>query len=336
MSLKVSVITPSFNQAAFLDATIRSVLAQDYADKEYIIVDGASSDGSLDIIRSHSKDLAWWISESDHGQAEAINKGMLRARGDIVAWINSDDFYLPNAISEAVRIFEESPELGLVFGDALSVDENGAPFNSLIFNDSTFRDLLGFRIICQPAVFMRRDLFIQAGMMEETFHYMLDHHLWLRIGRLAPIRHAPRLWAAARIHAAAKNNAQASGFARETSRVLAWLEENPEYSQYINSDRNYIRGGAYRLEGRYYLDGNDYASSIRYYGKALLYRPAYAMSHWRRIFYAFLGMIRLQRIAGSFIGQKKTGQRRRAQAQARRLLEEHHVDQWPGLRFDTQ
>src|SRR5512142_1845754 len=127
----VSVVTPSYNQAAYLERTLRSVLDQGYADLEYLVVDGASTDGSVDIIRRYADRLAWWTSEKDSGQAEAINKGMQRARGEIVAWLNSDDTYLPGAITAAVRAFVGHPQAVLVYADMRAIDSSGAAINIL-------------------------------------------------------------------------------------------------------------------------------------------------------------------------------------------------------------
>ena len=151
----VSIITPSYNQAKYLEQTIQSVLSQDYPRIEYIVVDGKSKDGSVDIIKRYADKLAYWISEKDKGQADAINKGFARATGEIIAWLNSDDYYLPGAVSAAVKVFEENPEIVLVYGNMLAVDEHGQTFNTLTYNQLTLRDLLCFQIIGQPAVFMR-------------------------------------------------------------------------------------------------------------------------------------------------------------------------------------
>src|SRR4030067_1430794 len=121
----VSIVTPSYNQGHFLEETIRSVLEQDYPHLEYIIVDGGSSDGSREIIRRYSDRLAGWISEPDQGQTDAINKGFARAKGEILAWLNSGESYLPGAVSEAVAFLGSHPEVGMGSGDANLTEETG-------------------------------------------------------------------------------------------------------------------------------------------------------------------------------------------------------------------
>ena len=173
---RVSIVTPSFNQAAFLEETIQSVLSQDYPELDYIVIDGGSTDGSVEIIEQYADRLAYWTSEKDSGQADAINKGLARTTGEIVAWLNSDDTYLPGAIHAAVEALQANPECGLVYGDVLAVDGQGQPTNLIRYEDWGLDGLLQFKIIGQPAVFMRREALAKAGELDTSFHFLLDHH----------------------------------------------------------------------------------------------------------------------------------------------------------------
>jgi len=292
----VSIVTPSYNQAAFLEQTLRSVLAQDYTPIEYLVVDGASTDGSPEIIQRYADHLAWWVSEPDAGQAEAINKGLGRANGEIIAWLNSDDLYLPGAISQAVAILQANPELGLVFGDAITLDVQGKPISKLRFGDWSLAELIRFRIICQPAVFMRRSVLEKAGLLDSSYHMMLDHHLWIRIARLAPVQHAPSLWAAARHHPQAKNVSQSQKFSQETLRILEWMQNQPDLASLVASQRKQVLGGAYRLSARYLLDGGQPGAALRHYWLALLNWPSFALKHWQRMAYATLHLAGIQRL----------------------------------------
>jgi glycosyltransferase involved in cell wall biosynthesis len=161
---------------------------------EYLIVDGGSTDGSLEIIHKYADRLSWWTSEQDRGQADGINKGLHHAKGDIVAWINSDDFYLPGAVTEAVRALQAHPEAGFVYSDLEVVDENGEKINRIHYGHWGLRELMEFRIIGQPTVFMRREVLQQAGYLDESFHFLLDHHLWLRLASLSGMTYIPQLW----------------------------------------------------------------------------------------------------------------------------------------------
>jgi glycosyltransferase involved in cell wall biosynthesis len=333
----VSIITPSYNQADYLDLTIQSVLGQDYPHIEYIIVDGASTDGSVEIIRRHAGRLAWWVSEPDRGQAEAINKGFQRASGEVIAWLNSDDLYLPGAVARAVRALQANPTLGLVYGDALTIDAQGKPLNWLSFGDWGLRELIRFRIICQPAVFMRRAVLERAGHLDPAYHMMLDHHLWIRMAQQAPVQYlgqAGRLapLAAARHHPQAKNTSQPEKFAQETLRVLRWLETQPGLQAAVAQGRRQVNGGAYRLVGRYLLDGGAYAGALRAYGRAFVNWPGYTLKHWHRILYAALSLLGLGKTLDRL--RESETQQQRAQL-VHRLKDDEMIgarlDSWPGI-----
>jgi len=319
----VSVVTPSFNQARFLRDTIRSVIEQDYPNIEYLIVDGGSTDSSVEIIQEYAGRVAWWVSEKDKGQAEAINRGMARANGEIVAWLNSDDLYLPGAVNQAVIALQENPQAGMVFGNAITIDVEGRLLNLLAFPDWGLKDFIGFRIICQPAVFMRRALYEQVRGLDLDYHYMLDHHLWIRLAGLAPVKHITTIWAAARHHAAAKNVAQAEGFGRETMRLLAWMQTQAELVPLIEKNKRQVLAGAHRLNARYLLDGSRPGPALKAYGRALKFDPVYTLHHWHRMVYAFLSLMGIKGLERWYF---------QAQKKRRPVLSgEKGLKNWPGL-----
>src|SRR5258706_15191827 len=123
---RITIVTPSYNQAQYVDATIRSVLEQGYPNLEYIVVDGASTDGSAEVIRRHADRLAWWVSEKDGGQSAALAKGFARATGDVLAWLNSDDLYLPGTLATVARVFPPEPDVGFIYGSRVVIDPGGA------------------------------------------------------------------------------------------------------------------------------------------------------------------------------------------------------------------
>lgn len=201
----VSIVTPSYNQAAFLEETICSVLEQDYEHLEYIIVDGGSTDGSLEIIQKYADRLAWWVSEHDQGQTDAINKGFANAKGEILAWLNSDDTYLDTAISEAVAFLKAHPEVGAVYGDANLIDEQGTVIGKFPSRQTDYQRLMrGYVHIPQQATFFRGSLWKKVGPLDPSFYFAMDYDLWVRLSREAPIKYHPRLWANFRLHGDAK------------------------------------------------------------------------------------------------------------------------------------
>ncbi|MEA3439609.1 MAG: glycosyltransferase family 2 protein [Chloroflexota bacterium] len=325
----ISIITPSYNQAPFLEHTIRSVLAQDCTDLEYIIVDGGSDDGSIDIIKHYQEEIAWWVSEPDEGQADAINKGFLRASGEFVAWLNSDDLYLPGAVNQAVAELRANPELGMVYGDAITIDGEGRPLNRLSFGDWGLLELMSFHIICQPAVFMRRRTLEEAGGLDPTYHYMLDHQLWIRIANIALIKHIANTLATARHHPLAKNVSQPAGFSQETQSLLSWMEKQKELAPILADNRRQILAGAHRLAGRYLLDGGQPAEALSYYSQALLENPVFALKHWHRMIYAILSLLGAGSLANDYYRWKDTQKHRQS------ILQDSPATRnWPGLQLE--
>jgi hypothetical protein len=356
----VSIVTPSYNQAAFLEKTLQSILVQDYPALELLVADGGSGDGSQEIIRSTARRdqrLVWWVSEPDRGQAEAINKGLAQAQGEFVAWLNSDDLYLPGAIRQAVELLQSEPAASFVFGDALSIDVAGRPFNRLRFSHlrsdrPVLEELTRFRILCQPSVFMRRSAVIEAQLepgvyLDPSYHYMLDHQLWIRLARCGDGRYAGssaagavRPWSAARQHPGAKNVALAGGFADETQRLLNWMQNQPDLAGLIEQNRKKTLAGAYRLQGRYLLDGAQPRQALGAYLRALRLWPSFTLQHSKRIAYALgsagLELLRLQRRTQQQSGLQAALTTRQRRRQADRLQAELASDfpelkDWPGI-----
>ncbi|RPI31343.1 MAG: glycosyltransferase [Chloroflexota bacterium] len=218
----VSIVTPSFNQASFIEETICSVLEQDYPRIEYIIIDGGSNDGSVEIIQKYSGNLAWWVSEPDQGQTDAINKGFARAQGDICAWINSDDIYLPGAVSEAVAYLQTHPQAGMVYGDANFVDEKGRALGRFPARQTDYRKLLGGSVhIPQQASFFRGELWRRVGPLDPSLYFAMDYDLWVRLAKIAPLEYYPRTWANFRLHGSGKSVVNDSRCYPEMLRVAA-------------------------------------------------------------------------------------------------------------------
>ena len=201
----VTVVTPSFNQASFLEETINSVLNQTYPNIEYIIIDGGSSDGSLEIIKKYASRLAHWVSEKDRGQTDAINKGFALAKGEVLAWLNSDDTLLPNAIEEAVAFLSENPDAGMVYGDANYIDEKSKVIGKFPAAETDLPRLRrGYVHIPQQASFFRKSLWEKVGPLDPEFFFAMDYDLWVRLAERTELKYLPRIWANFRLHADAK------------------------------------------------------------------------------------------------------------------------------------
>ena len=201
----VSIVTPSFNQDRYLEETIQSVRAQDYPQIEYMIVDGGSTDASVSVIKKYEHTLAWWISEKDQGQTDAINKGFAHAKGEILAWINSDDTYEPGTVTAAVNYLRDHPEIGMVYGDCNYINESGEIIGKFKSAQTNYRLLRrGYTHIPQQTMFFRAELWKQAGPLDPSFYFAMDYDLWTRIAGRAQIKYIPQTWANFRLHTAGK------------------------------------------------------------------------------------------------------------------------------------
>ena len=289
----VSIITPSYNQAKYLEQTITSVLEQSYPSIEYIVVDGKSKDNSIDIIKKYADKLAYWVSEKDKGQADAINKGFSRATGEIIAWLNSDDYYLPGAVQAAVKVFEENPDIVLVYGNMLAVNEHGVTFNTMNYRQLTLKDLLCFNIIGQPAVFMRRSALQQTSGLDATFHFLLDHLLWIQIAKQGKILHVNQTWAAARYHAEAKNVSKAAEFGREAFRILETIAQDKDLAKALLSVDRRAHASAFRVDARYLLDGGYPAKALQQWFLALFIHPPTALGRMNIFVSSLLNLLGL-------------------------------------------
>lgn len=294
----VSIVTPSYNQARFLEATLRSVLEQDYPNIEYLVVDGASTDGSVDIIRRYADRLAWWTSEKDSGQSDAVNKGFRRARGEIVGWLNSDDVYLPGAVSAAVSAFQSHPEAGLIYGDARAIDADGKPFNVMRARQYMLADLMAFNIICQPAAFMCRAVLEQVNYLDPAYHLLMDNLLWMRMAQIAHLVYVPQTWAAARYHDQAKNRTFGAAYGREAHVLIEDLKSRPEFAEIIAANEKRIMAGVNRFDAFYLTDAGHAGKALRAYGRAFHLHPRTALGDWKHILLAFLSLLGFQRVRG--------------------------------------
>lgn len=211
-ALKISIITPSWNQAPFIERTIRSVLDQGYPNLEYIVMDGGSTDGTIDILKRYEGRLVW-TSEKDKGQTDAINKGIKRSTGDIIAYLNSDDVYEPGALRRVADHFSAHPETMWLTGKCRIIDERDreirrpiTAYKNFLLRHYSYSLLLVTNPVSQPATFWRRGVVSELGLFDEAEHLVMDYDYWLRIGKKYPLTVLDGYLAGFRVYAATKTS----------------------------------------------------------------------------------------------------------------------------------
>jgi glycosyltransferase involved in cell wall biosynthesis len=213
----VSIVTPSLNQGRYIEEAIVSVLEQDYPRIEHIVVDGGSTDETVDILSRYSH--LQWVSEPDRGQSAAINKGFRMAQGEVYSWLNADDFLLPGAVAAAVEILVATG-CALVHGGWRQVDSDGATIRDVApvqFDQA--RQLEVANRVCQPGAFFTRDTYRAVGGVDESYRYAMDYEFWLKLGAKFEVRHVDRVQAAYRYHPASKSVGDYDAFGPETVRA---------------------------------------------------------------------------------------------------------------------
>ena len=277
----VSLVTPSFSQGEFLETTIRSVLDQDYPNIEYMVFDGGSTDGSVEIIRRYQDQLACWVSAPDGGQADAINQGYRRATGKYVSWINSDDVLPQGSVAAAVEYLEANPDVGMVYGDVEHIDADGRPLRMV---EPPAYDCLkilttGINYVQQSGSLMRRGLIEQIGELDADLHFAMDMDYWLRIGLVAPISNIPYTLARFRVHEKSKSLANRVQAAVEVPRVWQKLYSRDGLPEEIRAVRRQALAASYLRAAEYYYWANkawpamaDLWRAIRVYPPAMMSR----------------------------------------------------------------
>jgi len=222
--MKVSIVTPSFNQAKFLEETILSVLNQTYKDIEYIIIDGGSTDGSIDIIKKYESKLKYWVSEKDDGQSDAINKGFEKCSGEIFAYLNSDDVLENDAVEKVVHTFHQNNTTAVVYGKCSTIDEKGATIHTHQGAQADFNWLLSIGMlpkVFQPACFFNKNIILRKPFFRNDLHYVMDYEFMLYASKELSIYFIDQPLAKYRVHSSSKTTSQSILMYEEKMKIQA-------------------------------------------------------------------------------------------------------------------
>lgn len=292
MNPQVSIITPTFNQSAFLRETIESVLGQDYRNVEFLVIDDGSTDDTRSVLESFGSRVRWW-SRPNRGQTATINEGFEASRGEIVTWLNSDDTLLPGAVSWAVATLERHSEAGLVFGDTLFTRSDGCPLNR---SSAGPFDYETFVVEChnpipQCSSFFRRSVLERAGPLDPTFYYFMDWDLWLRAGLTARIMYEPVLLSTYRLHPESKTVSQARRSAPELEYMYRKYFKDRAIPLAIRQRKGEAFANMFFTSAGYFIRGGDKAAGRRMALRAVRSNPGglLRVRQMRRLLYCLGG-----------------------------------------------
>ena len=269
----VSIVTPSFNKGLYIEETLLSIRNQTYKNIEHIVIDGGSTDETLSILKKYSPVLVW-VSEPDKGQSDAINKGWRIAKGDIIAYLNADDTYLPNAVEIAVNFFLKHPETAMIYGDGIFSDEKGKFLMNFTAGEFKLKNLVFCKDnILQPAVFLRKTVFETIGDVDADLHLAMDLDYWIRTGLRYKVNYIPQQLATAKIYLDAKSSAQMHKYVMEYEHILEKLFSNPQLPPDIKLIEKDAFNFVYVKGGLDYLHVKMGREGMRYLWKAFRMNP---------------------------------------------------------------
>ena len=247
----ISIVTPSYNQGSYLEETILSVLEQGYPALEFFIIDGGSTDGSVEIIKKYAHRLTYWESKPDRGQSHAINKGFRMASGEIVAWLNSDDLLAPGALKVVAQAWQQNPGVGLITGQTEIIDQAGKPTGNIFGSEpNVINSLLSSENpVSQPSTFFSTSALKEVGFLDETLHMSMDWDLWLRIGARFPMLFITKILSKSRTWEMTKTRTQLVRSGPEHIRIVKnFFKQNPDFLTSIQ--KRQALGSGYLRKGR--------------------------------------------------------------------------------------